>query len=54
MKKKVFRKLYNIAEKVLGSKGMKKLDEEIGGEIKKTIDEIKDIKHQSKKSGKNE
>ena len=52
MKKKVYRALHKIAEKVLDEKEMKELDRENNKEIDKAIKEVKDLKTNKKKSDK--
>ena len=52
MKKKVYRALHKIAEKVLDEKEIKKLDKENNKEVDKAIEEVKDLKPNKKKSGK--
>ena len=52
MKKKVYRALHKIAEKVLDEKEMKELDKEINKEVDKAIKEVKDLKPNKKKSDK--
>lgn len=52
MKKKVFRALYGVAEKVLDEKEMKELDKEINDEIDKTVKEAEELRPKKKKAGK--
>ena len=51
MKKKVFRALYGVAEKVLDEKEMEELDKDINKEIDKTIKEVEKLRPK-KKAGK--
>ena len=52
IKKKIFRALYSVAEKVLSNEEKKKLDKEIDAKITESIDKMKNIKTLKKKSDK--